>query len=45
MTLRPNRFRPQAGARSRVRNVLHAALKEEATGGSDDDDEEEEIEE
>jgi len=32
-TLRPGRFRPKAGTRSRLRSVLHAALKEEKDEG------------
>ena len=35
VTLRPNRFRPQAGIRNRLRNRLHEVLEEE----EDDDDE------
>ena len=31
VTLRPNRFRPKAGSRNRVRTVLHQALKDETT--------------
>jgi hypothetical protein len=39
-TLRPNRFRPKAGTRSRLRSVLHEALKEE---NEDEQEEDEEI--
>lgn len=37
VTLRPNRFRPEAGIRNRLRNRLHEVLEEEAL---DDDSEE-----
>ncbi len=42
VTLRPNRFRPKAGTRSRVRTVLHQALKEDSTPGEGQGEEQEE---
>ncbi len=35
MTLRPNRFRPAAGVRSRLRNRLHEVLEEESEDSED----------
>ena len=37
VTLRPNRFRPQAGIRSRLRNRLHEVLEEEEEDDNDDE--------
>ena len=30
VTLRPNRFRPKAGAREQLRSILHETLEEES---------------
>ena len=36
VTLRPNRFRPQAGIRNRLRNRLHEVLEEEVDETDED---------
>ena len=36
VTLRPNRFRPQAGIRNRLRNRLHEVLEEEVDESDED---------
>jgi hypothetical protein len=38
VTLRPNRFRPEAGIRNRLRNRLNQVLKEEDLDGDDSND-------
>ena len=37
VTLRPNRFRPEAGIRNRLRNRLHEVLEDEALDGDSDE--------
>ena len=38
VTLRPNRFRPEAGIRNRLRNRLNQVLKDEDLDGDDSND-------
>ena len=38
VTLRPNRFKPAAGIRNRLRNRLHDVLEEESAKEDDDED-------